>query len=130
MVIHSTLVRRLRVTDMLGRHIPIQKYLMRLDGAVSLHNISACFASKHALTYPQKCVWYLRHFKFLGFSLGTSVNSCQPFRQRSIFLLMYHRYNVAQVLTQSPNVLQKPILLWECTNIYAALHRHRNAQTF
>jgi hypothetical protein len=31
--------------------------------------------------------------------------------------------------TQSLNVLQKPILHYECTCIYVALHRHRTAQT-
>ena len=125
MVIHSTLVRRLRVTDMLGCHLPKQKYLMRMDGAVSLHHISAGFASKHNLTYPQKCVWYLRHFKFLGLSLDTSVIPCQSlFRQRSMFLFMYHRYFIVQLITQSLNELQKPILQNKCTNIYAALHRY------
>lgn len=130
MVIHNTLVPRLRVTDMQGRHIPIQKYLMRLDGAVSLHNIYACFASKHNLTYPKKCVWYLRHFTFLGFSFGTSVISCQSLlRQRSLFSFVYHLYYIVQVLTQSLHVLQKPIFHCEYTYIYAALHRHRTAHT-
>jgi hypothetical protein len=74
MVIHSTLGPRLRVTDMQGRHIPIQKYLMRPDGVVSLHNISACFASKHNLTYTQKCVV----FEALHVSRILSRHFCHP----------------------------------------------------
>jgi hypothetical protein len=138
MVIHSTLVRRLRVTYMLGCHLLLQKYLMRLDGAVSLNNISAGFVCKNNQTYSQKCVCYLRNLKFVGFSLGTCAIACQSlFFQRSILLFKYPGYctyspgtnTVAKFTTKAGNPLWMYIHIFtsHCTD--SKLHRHCTART-